>query len=329
MTTSATFLNRRIYRRAYALLAVQGVAHTPVSDFTAAASLFLREFMIDPQADKPYSMGGEAKPYRVTPGRFLSSVKPVAHGIGLATPKMIEALLRSWGGTWTAIGGGQYTLALTENLNEYATLGLVENKDLASTEKFVRVWDSWAHRIVLRLRPGMDAVEAEVQFAARDYDRTPMNALGGITLPASFAPAGMSEVFAPHSIRLFRDPAGANVSIACEELDLEFDQGFIHENFCDIKPLVKKTGYTTIKLRLKGSVSDETYAITSDAEAVTFKRFLATFTSKAGKVFSVDLKHMDFSVNPIGWQGGRFEFIVEGEAFMDPAETFVTITNTP
>jgi hypothetical protein len=330
MTTSATFTNRRLWRHAYALMAFQAAAHTPESDFSSGKNLWFREFVVDPQVEKPYAMGGETSPYRVKDGKFISSAKPVAHGIGMATPKMLETILRSWGGSWSSIGGGQYQLGLTRNLNEYATLALVENKDTPNPEILTRLWDAWAHRVTLRMRPGLEAVDLEAFFAARDYDRTPLNALGGISLPSSYAPMDAGEVLAPHSFRLLRDPAGSDVSIAAQEFSITFDAGLLHEAFCESRPLVKKVGYTTVAISLRGTVEDETYGITTDADSLTFKRFVAQWASDSGKAFSVDLKNVDFSVNPIGWKGRLFEFQVHGEAFMDSSTgAFVTITNTP
>jgi hypothetical protein len=326
--TSPTFTNRRVYRNAYALLAFQAAAHAPVSDFSAAQSLFAREFAFDPQADKPYSYGAEAKPYKLVDGRFLSSIKPVAALKGYATPKNLEALLRSWGGYWQNVGGGQENLVLTENLNELATLALVENKNTPNPEYVTRAWDMWAHRVLLTLSPGPSALMVEAGFIGRDYDRTALNALGGITLPSSFAPPGMEPRFTPINTRLFRDPAGANVSVAVEELQIEFEQGFGHENWNDRAPIVAKRGYTTIALKLRGTFEDETYAILKDAEAVTFRRFKAQFVSDS-KSLVIDLANVDFTVAPVGWRNGRFVFEVDGEAFMGDDEVFATISLVP
>jgi hypothetical protein len=302
-------------------MAFQSASDVPVSDFSTAASrsMWARAFAFDPGVEKGYASGSEGTARTVKEGRLTSLVRPSAAFSGRANPKTLEWLLRSWGGTWS--GSPTMTLSLTEALNEYATLALVEKAPAPNAQKVVRAWDMWAHEIRLRLPAGLDVLDVEASFAGRDYDRTPLNALGGIVLPGSYTPPGADKVFAPHQFRLYRDPAGANVSIAAEEFEMVFSHGYSQEHWNDRAPEVRKIGYTTVSLRLRGTWSDETYAIATDAETETptFKRFRAEFVSGSAS-FVVDLKNVDWTVSPTGWEGKRFRaFEIEGEAFLDDA----------
>jgi hypothetical protein len=329
---SPTFTERRLWRNAYLLMAFQTAQDSKVNDFSTAAtrSMWASLFEFDPGVERGYSEGGEGVAEKIKDGWFSPLIRPSARLAGQANPKTLEWLLRSWGGSWS--GSPTMTLTLTEALNEYATLALVEKAPVPNTQKLVRAWDMWAHRLRLVMSGGLETLRVEADFIGRDYDRTALNDLGGITLPASFVPPGTDKVFAPHQFRLYRDPAGANVSLAVEEFELILEQGASHEHWNDRAPEVRKTGYTTVRCRMRGIWQDETYAIATDGETVTptFKRFQAEWVSGAAS-FVVNLRNVDWNVSPTGWDGKRFRsFEAEGEALLDlDAGAFVTITLTP
>lgn len=331
---SPTFTERRLYRQAAALFGFQATPGTPVTNFTTAASrvLWMRDLSFNPGLVKEVAAGVTGTARVKTGQRFMRERLPVIEMIGSASPKNIEWLLRSWGGTWSGVG----TLSFnpTEAINEFATLGIVEKAPagVGNTQKLVRVWDSWIHRIVFSLRSGLSVLDAHAYAVAREYDETPLNALGGIVLPAAisgYMPPAI-DVFAPHQFRLYRDPAGANVSIAVEELTIDLQHGVNHETWNDPAPQIVKDGPTRVYISLRSRWMDETYEIQDDAKGPTstFTRFTAEF-SAGSKAFEIDLHNVDFTVSPTGWVDGQWrEFLVEGEAFLDGTD-FVDITLAP
>lgn len=327
---SPTFTDRRLFRLAAVLHGFQTVQGTPVADFTTAATrvMWAKLFDIDPGLVKDDFQGSTATPKKRQEGRFLKERKPVALLHGGATPKNLEWLLRSWGGTWS--GGPTLTLAFTNTIGEFSTLAMVEKVPVPNTQKVMRLWDAWAHHVTLSMASGLSILEVNARFAARDFDRTPLNALGGITLPASYAPPAI-DVFAPHGFRLYRDPASANVSVAVRELRIEFVGGLQHETWNDVSPQVVSEGWNAVKVSFRGVWMDETYAIETDVETlpIVFKRFKAEWTS-GSKNFTIDMRNVDFTASPTGWRDGLFrEFEVEGEAYLNSSDQYIDVTLTP
>lgn len=332
---SPTFSERRLYRNAALLMAFQSAQGTPVSDFTTAATraIWAREFDFDPGTEKGDDQGTIGTARKLRDARYTRLQKPVARFLGGATPKSLEWALRSWGGPWT--GGPAFLLDVKEEINEWATLALVEKivPGAGNLQRIVRLKDAWAHRVRLRQASEVTTLDMEVHLAGRSFDRTMMNALGGIVLPATAAgymPPAV-DVFAPHQFRLYRDPAGPNVSIAISEFELMMDHGLLHDNFNDIEPQVVKEGYTSIKFRLRGVWKDETYAIQTDSEAspAVFKRFRGEWVS-GSKSFIIDATNLDWKPSITGWRDNKFaEFIVEGEAYLDASDNWITFTLTP
>lgn len=327
---SPTFTERRLYRNAAVLLAFQSTPDVPVTDFSTAASraMWARLLNFDPQIDKDDPQGTTGTARKRREARYLRSRRPVVQIFGGATPKNIEWFLRSWGGPW--IGSPTMTLNLTENINEFATVGIAEKVQTPNPQKFVRIWDSWASRIELSMASGLSTLDIRADLAARRFDRTPLDALGGIVLPASFAPPAI-DVFAPHGFRLYRDPAGPNVSIAVREFKLVLEHGLNHEDWNDENPQVVKEGHTKISVSMRSAWMDETYAIEEDVEVLPtiFKRFRAEW-GVGSKSFIVDMKNVDFMASPTGWENGQFrEFTVEGEAYLDDAGNYVDFLLTP
>ncbi len=326
---SPTFTERRLYRNARLLMGFQSAESVPVVDFSGAASrsLWARRFAFDPQIEKGDDQGTTGTPLKRSDARWLDNLLPVATFIGPATPRSLEWILRAWGGTWA--GSPTMTLAVTDVLNEYSTLALVEKVPVPNPQQLLRTWDAWPWRVAIRMYDELGPLELEAEFVCRDFDRTPLNALGGITLPASLAPTPISA-FTPHYFRLFRDPAGANVSLAARELEIRLEHLVAHENWQDRAPRVTKLGETKISVALRGIWQDETLAIETDLEsqATTFRRFQALW-SDAARNFQLDMRNVDFIASPTGWEDGRFkEFTVEGEAYFD-GTNWVAITLTP
>lgn len=333
--TSPSFTERRLYRNAALLMGFQSALGTPVSDFTTVATraMWLREFDLDPGDEKADDQGTIGTARKRREARYLVQRLPKARMLGGATPKNVEWALRSWGGPW--IGGPTFTLDVKENINEFATLGLVEKivPGVGNLQRLIRLKDSWVNRVRLIQASGVATLDLEASVVARTFDKTLMSALGGITLPATaggYMPPAI-DVFAPHQFRLYRDPAGANVSIAIRELELDFEHGTLHESFNDIEPQIVKEGYTSLKYRLRGVWMDETHAIQTDLETSppTFKRFRAEWISGA-KSLIIDAKNLDWVPSITGWRENRFaEFTIEGENYLDDADNWITFSLTP
>jgi hypothetical protein len=332
---SPTFTERRLYRNAALLMGFQSALGTPVSDFTTALTraMWLREYDLDPGDEKGDDQGTIGTARKRLEARYLIQRLPKARLLGGATPKNVEWALRSWGGPWT--GGPAFTLDVKENINEFATLGLVEKIVPGATnpQRLIRLKDAWVNRVRLSQVSGVSTLDLEAWAVARTFDKTAMSALGGITLPAT-APGYMPpaiDVFAPHQFRLYRDPAGANVSIAVRELELDMEHGTLHESFNDIEPQIVKEGYTSIKYRLRGVWMAETHTLQDDLETSppVFKRFRAEWVSGA-KSLIIDARNLDWTPSITGWRENRFaEFLIEGEAYLDSTDNWLTVTLTP
>lgn len=332
MPHSPTFTERRLYRNAVVLMGFQSAQGTFVTDFSTALTrqMWAREYVFDPNYEKADEQGTTGTAKKRLEARYVQQQLPIGMMLGAASPESIEWLLRSWGGIWTGVG--TLTLPISEEIAEFATLALVENVAIPNPQDLVRVLDMWAHRVTLSMDTGISLLDVQADFAGRDFDRTLLNALGGagITMPADFD-QDIGAVFAPHQFRLFRDPAGDDVSIAIQEIEIILEHGLLHENYNDVLPQVVKEGHTMIKVRMRARWQNETKAISVDSEAdvPVFKRFTAEWTSGA-KIFKIDMSNVDFVPAPTGWADEDFtEFIVEGEAYLDSSDNYVAITLTP
>ena len=328
---SATFTERRLFRNQHILQAFQSALGSPVDNFDTVENrvMWMKRVDFNPQVVKGDIQGTHGSMKKRKEGRYEQSRKPIVTMIGGATPRNIEWLLRAWGGSWT--GTPTLTLGLTEEINEFVTLAIAEKTDvIPNPQNFIRIKDAWPHTLRLTMASRLSVLEVDARFIARDFDYTPLNALGGITLPSSFAVPEIA-VFAPHDARLFRDPAGSNDSIAIERIELILEHGFDHETYNDTLPQIVKQGYTSVKIKLRSAWMDETYLLHNDAltQIPTFKRFEAKFTVGA-KVFRMVMENVDWKPTRTGWAQKKWmRFDIEGEAYLDASDGYVLFELTP
>lgn len=319
--------NVRAGRVAALLLALQTAKGTPIGDFSSAAVAirpWTTQADVDLAALKSDAGGFMTADVLDTVARH--SVPAAAEGqISVeATPASIEWLFRNH---WGAYAGWEFNLAA--QVSEWLTLAWIESTAAGSTQKFARIYDAWVHQ--LRVSAAMEGpVRIDANYAAeQDSDPQPLNALVGITLPASYTPS--QNVFPGRTARLWRDPYGANVEISHQGIEITFDQGLLTEwDMMRGLPLVAKRGFPgpTVDIAFQGHVSDETWAIltANRAETKAHYRFLATAPSPARR-FQIDLYDVDFEIEPIGHDGqGARRFRAQGRAHRDSYGRFVTIT---
>lgn len=318
--------------RATALLAgLQSAKGTPVSNFTAAAGvgrLWTNRALTDVGPRKSDPAGWMMKPQLETDGRYSSSRALADRLVCKATPKSLEILLRS---NWGGLSAGSFTLA--NQVNEWLSLGWVENITAGATEYFHRIHDAWIHRLKLRATMAGSAL-LEAEYAAeRDTAPTALNALVGITLPVAPIAVDDKNVFAGRQVRLFRDPTGAN-----QELDLHWVEVTLDQNLgtiwsmMDAATAVFKKGFPgpRVTIALRAHVANETWTLLSNARGGTKQRFRLTASAVSpAKTLQIDFYEVDFEVQALGHEGQRYvEFAGVGQAHLDGSGNFVSISLT-
>lgn len=308
------------------LLGLQSAFGTPVSNFTAAGAgrVWSNEAGIDAAVEFTEAGGWMTQP-QMEPGakepHARRGVIPIK-----ATPTSLERLLRS---NWGPFAAGAFTLA--SQVNEWLSVGWVESVVGGSTEFFYRQHDAWVHRLTLRASK-VGALMAFAEYAAEsDADPVALNALGGITLPGAPMSVVDKNIFAGRSVRFFRDPAGANVEIDLHSIAVHIDQN-LASDWDMMRQLmsVYKAGHPgpRVLVEVFGYVSDETWAILTDARAGTRRRFRLTATAPSpAKTLTIDFYEMDFRVRELGHRGNRYRpFHGRGEAHRSDSGDFVGIT---
>lgn len=318
--------------RATALLAgLQAAKETAVSDFTASTGvgrLWTDIAQDDAAPSKSDPAGWMMVPQLETGGRYSSSRAFAGGLVCKATPKSLEILLRS---NWGGFAAGAFTLA--NQVNEWLSLGWVENAASGATEYFHRIHDAWIHRLTLLSgRGGPILIEAEYA-AERDTAPVALNAIGGITLPARPIAVDDQNVFAGRSVRLFRDPTGDNQELDLHSLEVTIDQNLgTRWSMMDGAPMVFKRGFPgpRVTISIEAHVADETWALLSNARAGTKQRFRLQATAVApAKTLQIDFYEVDFEVQPLGHDGLRYvEFAGVGQAHRDDSGNFVSISLT-
>ena len=321
----------RKWRNAALLAAFQAVKGTPVSDFSTSETRALQAgaFLFDPGIERDWSGGAAVTSKRAKAAAFNPLVAPIASLAATGTPRNIEWLLRSWGGPWA---GSPLVLGMPETVDKFLTLGLVEDAYTAGSDQYLwRAWDMWAHTVRLKMR-GEEPLEVEADLAGRDFDRVALNALGGITLPASFTPPSMGPAFTAHNFRLLLDPAGTPIALPVDVVEIEFASGYQQEHWNDRAPQVNKIGRTLVSVRIEGPWCDDVLALVDDAEDPgTATRRIEARWVYGSSILSIDMSNVNFGASRTGWNGkawARFE--AYGEAFLDEGDdSYLTVTLTP
>ena len=322
---SVTATRIRSGRASQLLLAFQSAKGTIVTNFSSAAKLWtdLAEIPVGPEKsaieDDMHTSGPR------TGARFSEIDVPAGQVLAIATPESVEYLLRS---NFGAFAAGAFTLAEKIAATQFLTIGWVENTASGAAEKFCRVRDAWFGRLEILL-DNLGRLVLRGEYGGTVLaEPLALNALGGVTLPtAPMAPADVNP-FTVRSATLVRDPAGLNVSIRIDKLRISLDQGMEHDSD-DMAPgsfWIFKSGPLYADVDVEGVVSDESWAIISDARAGTKRRFrVVASASSPAKTLTMDFYEMDFKVLPLGHEGRDYQrFRAIGRAHVT-GSSFVSI----
>lgn len=239
------------------------------------------------------------------------------------TPATLEWFFRSH---WGPLAAGSFTRKT--QVNEWATVALVENRFSATAEKLVRLYDAWLHRVgLVVVSSGRTALLADV--AAEADDVRPLNALAGVTLPAANMEPGDLNEFAGRSATLRRAPSGANAIVPFERLTLDFDGGLISRwSMADGKCLVYSSGHRRVGIQIQGRIHDEAWEKLTNARAGTAESYRLTMTApNPSKTFTVTLHSVRWTVDALATRGTEYgPFVASGQAMVTDAGNFVDLT---
>lgn len=286
------------------LAAFQATKGTQVSDFTSSASkrLWTSRAAIDAALDfrGPETMDADKLP--LAGALYSEGEKPAGALVAFATPTALEWFLKSNYGAYAA---PTFTLATQVADDRWLTLGWVE--DVAGgAKKFVRLRDTWIHRLDLAIQGPEGRMTAVGSYAGRAVHVQALNG-GGITLPANPMSPSDRNPFPAAQVELRRDPAGANVNLRWRRIRLTFDQGLAHKwdlaaGLWD----VWKTGKLAAELEFTSDWSDETWTILENNRAKTHQTFRVKATAEGGRILTADLGNMAFEIDPPGHDGTRY-----------------------
>lgn len=304
--------NRRLRRPSRAYLCKQSALGAIASDFTLGSDcirVWSTEVETEPMRGKsrpgPWMSQSETED---AVGRYSLPEKSEGVLAALGTPKNLELFLRS---NWGPYGAGAF--ALSRQVNEYFTLAWVEGA-VGGTQKLIRLQDLFIHRLRLAFRRKTGKLLLLGDYAARRTPVTPLDNLGGVVLPAASAPPTDRRVFNVRGAVFRRDPAGANVNLAYERLDVTLEQNGVSEWTKSDGWVVYKGGKTFAKVEFDGVLADETWQLISDnmANLRETMRVQAVAPAdptgiNAASTFTMDLANVDFEVSPIGHKAQGWE----------------------
>lgn len=238
------------------------------------------------------------------------------------TPATLEWFFRSH---WGPLAGGAFTRKT--QVNEWATVALVENRFSSTAEKVVRLYDAWLHQVQLSVdsagRCGLLA------FVAAELDDVrPLNALSGVTLPAAgMTPTDVNECPGRSAV-LRRDPSGANAVVPFERLSIGFDGGLISRwSMAEGKCRVYSSGHRRVGIRIQTRIHDESWQKLVNSRAGTAESYRLTLTAPSpAKTFTVDLHSVRWTVEPLSVSGTEYgPFVASGQALSTGAGNFVDL----
>lgn len=321
----------RAGQAAACFLAFQSAKGTVVDDFTAsdALRLWTASLPMDYGAGKFDSAGSITHSQQHTDGR--KEVVRLREGtiVVNATPEAIEWALRSSWGPRSA-----NVFQYKENVQEWLTIALVEDRFSASKQKLIRLYDAWIHRVRLEV-DSLGMVSLSLHYAA-EHEATPLplDALGGVTLPAVPMDADMRHVYPGRLALLVRDQGGEEEEIPFEAVVLDIDQR-LEALWDGAKGAIGigKGGYPGPKVALAVSarVGLETWNLIDDQRATAGRQYSLLLTDKetAETLFQADLYNVDFTEpEPLGHDGplDAHRLVIAGEANLDDSGNFVTLT---
>jgi hypothetical protein len=317
--------NVRVGRATRGILALQAAKGTAVSALGGASAINVRtpELALDPSPDwsDPVWMSrlgaGAAAGERVMPREKAARIA------ARPTPATLEWFFRSH---WGAFAAGAFTRAT--QVNEWATLALVENRFSSTAEKLIRFYDGWIHRVTLSILSGGRA-SLFGEFCAEADDVRALNALAGVTLPAAnMEPADQNE-FAGRSAVLRCAPSGANAVVPFERLSILFDGGLV-TRWSQANQLVRvySSGHRRVALQLRGRVHDQAWEMLTNARAGTAESYRLTMTAPSpAKTFTVTLHSVRWTVEALEQRGTEYgPFVASGQAMVSAGGSFVDLT---
>lgn len=293
-----TATNVRSGRQVALIAAVQSAQGTPVSAFAASPVIWTHsaEIPVSPEKSSENWMAETVGPAPAE--RFNVGDRPEGRFLAVSTPAVLDLLLRS---NWGPPSGGVY--ALKTQVNEWLTLAWVEWAAAASVGQVVRMQDAWVHRLVLRAVFPTGFLMASAAFLGRKI-LVDAKGSGGLTYPA-FTPE-RNPFTINDNTAFIRDPAGLNVSIRIRELELTFDQRAAPHEW-DMGALlfrVLKAGPAEVTAEFRAEVSDEAWAVLTDARAAAKRTFRFTASAQSpAKTLTVNLNEMDFTFDEMGHDG--------------------------
>lgn len=310
--------------RATALLcAVQSAKGTIATNFanSSATRLWTESAFIDAGRKKSQPRWMMQTQCQDTNSRCSLPERPAGHFIVNATPASVEFMLRSNFG-----GYSSPTFTYASQVNEWLTLGWVEDTASGATQNFVRIKDAWVHTLGINV-DALGKMTLRADYAGRSTAVQALDA-GGITFPTVPMDPADVNIFAGRDVTFIRDPASANVSLSVHELKLTLSQGLDHRwdmmaNLTD----VHKSWKIHARVEFTSRVSAETWAILTNARAGTKQTFRMVATAPSpSKTLTINLYEMDFEVEPLGHEDREYvDFRAVGEAHKS-GSNFVSIT---
>lgn len=294
--TTAT--NVRSGRQVALLAGVQSVKGTPATNFSSSSVLWTHstEIPVSPEKSSENWMAETIGP--APEERFNISDRPAGRFTAVAVPDALDLLLRS---NWGPKVGSAYTLVT--QVNEWLTLAWVEHAAVGDVGQVVRIQDAWVHHLVLRASFPRGFLTATGAYLGRAI-LVDAKGTGGLTFPSTWT--AVRNPFTVNDAAWVRDPSGLNVSIRLRDLEVKFDQRAApHEwDMGTLMPRVLKAGPCEVETEFRAEVSDEAWAVLTDARAGAKRTFRFTASAQSPvTTLTVTLNEMDFTFDELGHDG--------------------------
>jgi hypothetical protein len=311
--------NLRTGRQVALLAAIQAALGTPQTAFVSSPVFWTHstEIPVSPKKTDDTWMAETAGP--APEERMNIGDRPLGRIVCPVTPDAIDLLLRS---NWGPKVGSLYTLA--SQVNEWLTLAWMEWAAAGNVGQIVRIQDAWFHRLYFHAVFPRGFLIVGGSFIGRRI-LPDAKGSGGLTFPASLMPE--RNPVTVNAAAFVRDPAGLNVSIRIRELEITLNQRpAAHEwDYADLLYSVGKAGPTNVQVHVRAEVSDEAWALITDARAGTMRQFRFTATAQSPvKTLTITLNNLDFEFEELGHDGKDMrEIVADGRAHLDAGELAV------
>lgn len=301
----ANYTNPRPGRSAALLFGVQAAKGTLVSDFTAADTgrIWSTLFEAAPALELVTPPEGYMSRGGAPSVDYDTGVGPGGRIVCHATPESVEYFLRNG---WGSFAGGAFTRLA--QVGEWLTLAWVEDRFDAgtSTERLVRLRDCLIHALAIDVdSDGMVMLEAQYRGAART--NTPLDTIGGITLPSAPMQPADQNVYAGRSATLIRDPAGDNETLSFARLSVEIDANLIEDWTMSSGYLVAMAGEHDVTLQIEALVADEFWNIIDQVNASIPQDYRLTVTAPSpASTLTLDFRDVTWRPGMVGSEGQEY-----------------------